>query len=260
MNDLKFRLHRMLKNPSFTAVVVLTLALGNGPNTVVFSVARTVLIRPHGFDGEDRLTWIRLANAQTGGHEVHLSWQDQEDIRVAQSFESVATFGLPGVTWEDGDQSEEVAALRVTPNLADVLGSRPAVERMPLPSTFSRAAFLLAAIGTDGSVRFSVQQRMREIGLRMVVGAQNLGFLSLVMGRGLKLALIGVALGITLVPGIGAITKGGARSQQLFEFVDGHAGITSGYFPKPPAWWFPGYSNRTDRRTTRQTPLRIPPT
>src|SRR5688572_3811662 len=82
---------RMLrKNPGFTAVAVLTLALGIGANTVVFSVARTVLLRPLGFDGEDRLMWIQRVNTQTGASENQLSWQDLEDIRSStQSFESV---------------------------------------------------------------------------------------------------------------------------------------------------------------------------
>jgi putative ABC transport system permease protein len=135
MNDLKFAFRQLLKNPGFTAVAVLTLALGIGANTVVFSIARTVLFRPLGFDAEDRLMWIRLANTQAGANENQLSWRDMEDIRAStQSFESIATFGSPGATWEEGDLSEEVSALRVTPNLADALRLRPAVGRMFLPS------------------------------------------------------------------------------------------------------------------------------
>jgi putative ABC transport system permease protein len=131
MNDLKFAFRRLVKSPGFTCVAVLTLALGIGANTVVFSVARTVLFRPLGFQGEDRLMWIRLANTQTGANENNLSWQDVEDIRAStHSFESVATFGSPSVIWEDGGRSEEVSALRVTPNLADLLQLRPALGRM----------------------------------------------------------------------------------------------------------------------------------
>src|SRR6185503_539292 len=113
MNDLKFAFRQLLKYPGFTAVAVLTLALGIGANTVVFSVARTVLLRPLGFEGEDRLMWIRLANTQTGASETRLSWRDMEDIRAStRSFESVATFGAPGATWEDGEQSDDVSALQ----------------------------------------------------------------------------------------------------------------------------------------------------
>src|SRR5262245_51386207 len=135
MNDLKFALRQLLKNPGFTAVAVLTLALGIGANTVVFSVAKTVLLRPLGFDDEDSLMWIRLSNTQTGAGEDQLSWRDTADIRAStQSYESVARFGSPEATWEDGDRSEEVSALRVTPGLVDALRLRPALGRMFLPS------------------------------------------------------------------------------------------------------------------------------
>jgi putative ABC transport system permease protein len=131
MNDLRFAFRQLLKNPGFAAVAALTLALGIGANIVVFSVAKAVLLRPLGFDGENRLMWIRLANTQTGASEDQLSWRDMEDIHAsAQSFESVATFGSPGATWEDGDKSDEVSALRVTPNLLDALRLRPALGRM----------------------------------------------------------------------------------------------------------------------------------
>ena len=135
MNDLKFACRQLLKNPGFTLVAVLTLALGIGANTVVFSVARTVLFRPLGFAGADRLMWLRLVNTQSGSSEDRLSWRDLEDIREStQCFESVATFGSPGATWEDGDQKTEVSALRVTPNLVDALRLRPALGRLFLAS------------------------------------------------------------------------------------------------------------------------------
>ncbi len=88
--DIRFGARTLCKNPGFTITAVLTLALGIGVNTVVFGVARTVLFRPLGFDGEDRLMWIQRVNTQTGAPETELSWQDIDDIRSSsQSFESV---------------------------------------------------------------------------------------------------------------------------------------------------------------------------
>src|SRR5688500_10194457 len=135
MNDLKFAFRQLLKSPGFTAVAVLTLALGIGANTVVFSVARTVLLRPLGFAGEDRLVWIRLANAQTGANENQLSWQEMEDIRAStQSFESIATFGVGSPDWDEGNQRIPAPAMWVTPNLSDALRLRPALGRMFVPA------------------------------------------------------------------------------------------------------------------------------
>lgn len=139
MNDLRFILRQLLKSPGFTAVAVLTLAIGIGANTVVFSVARTVLLRPLGFDREDRLMWIHRENPQTGADENEISWQDWEDMRAGvQGFESVALFGAPGVVWEDGDRSEETTALAVMPSLMDTLRLRPVLGRM-LQSSDSNA-------------------------------------------------------------------------------------------------------------------------
>jgi putative ABC transport system permease protein len=135
MNDFKFALRQLFKNPGFTAVAVLTLALGIGANTVVFSVARTVLLRPLGFDGEDRLMWIRRVNTQTGASENQLSWQDLEDIRAsAHSFESVVTDNSHDAKWEDGDRIGDVPAVRATPGLPDALRLRPVLGRLFLPS------------------------------------------------------------------------------------------------------------------------------
>lgn len=131
MNDLRFALRQLLKNPGFTAVAVLTLALGIGANTVVFSVARTVLLRPLGYEGEEGLMWIKRVNTQTGGSENQLSWQDLEDIRNStRSFEAVVTDTSSDGTWLDGNDSKDVPVMRATPNLAEVLRVRPALGRL----------------------------------------------------------------------------------------------------------------------------------
>ncbi len=135
MNDLRFAVRQLLKNPGFTVVAVLTLALGIGANTVVFSVARTVLLRPLGFDGEDRLMWIQRVNTQTGASENQLSWQDLEDIRASiHGFESVVTDNSSDAEWADGDRIQNVPVMRVTPNLAEALRLRPTLGRLLLPS------------------------------------------------------------------------------------------------------------------------------
>ena len=150
MNDLRFAFRQLLKNPGFTAVAVLTLALGIGANTVVFSVAKAVLFRPLGFDAPDRMMWIRLENTQTGTTEDRLSWREIEKIRESmRSFESLATFGVRRPTWEQGDRVEELAGLGVTSNLADVLSIRPALGRPFLPSDTDESAVPVVLISHE---------------------------------------------------------------------------------------------------------------
>jgi len=148
--DVRFGFRQLLKNPGFTTVAVLTLALGIGANTVVFSAVRAVLFRPLGFENADRLIWLQMANAQSGIVDDRLSWREIEDIREnARSFEAVATFGTGGVIWEQGDRAEQVWPLRVTPNLGDLLRVRPVLGRMLLPTDAVTSAEPVAMISHE---------------------------------------------------------------------------------------------------------------
>src|SRR4029434_9874903 len=65
MNDLRFALRQLLKNPGFTAVAVLTLALGVGVNTAMFSVMNTIMLRPLPYPEPDRLVRIFSTSPQS---------------------------------------------------------------------------------------------------------------------------------------------------------------------------------------------------
>ena len=92
MNDLRFALRQLLKNPGFTAVAVLTLALGIGACSAMFSVVHAVLLRALPFREPERLVWIENIgsgglSARTTRVDNFLEWRDQNE-----SFEKLGAY------------------------------------------------------------------------------------------------------------------------------------------------------------------------
>ena len=83
---------------------------------------------------------------------------------------------------------------------------------MTLLGIFAGLALLMAVIGLYGVISYSVTQRTQEIGIRMALGAQSSGVLSLVVGQGMQLAGIGAVIGLTVSLALGRLIK-----NQLFQ-------------------------------------------
>jgi ABC-type antimicrobial peptide transport system permease subunit len=100
--------------------------------------------------------------------------------------------------------------------LADVVSESIAQRRfsMLLIGVFATVALVLAAVGLYGVVSYSVSQRTREIGLRMAIGAQRRDVLRLVVGGGMKLAMIGAVMGVA-----GALALSNVAATMLFELT-----------------------------------------
>lgn len=133
MIDLKFAFRQLTKNPGFAAVAVLTLALGIGANTAIFSVVNALLFRPLPFRDSGRLVWIANANGGgLSGATTRVSnfsdWrkrnQSFSDLAAYFAFFDYGSYTLTG----DGD-SLRLQGVGVSQNFLDTLGVQPALGR-----------------------------------------------------------------------------------------------------------------------------------
>src|SRR5687767_2507847 len=94
MNDLKFAFRQLLKNPCFTVIAVLTLALGIGATSTVFSLIHGVLLTPPPYPQPDRM--VLITPARIDGQRYNRGWpaaQWQEWQRESRTFEAIAGYG-----------------------------------------------------------------------------------------------------------------------------------------------------------------------
>ena len=119
--DIRFSLRVMLKNPGFTLVASLTLALGIGANTAIFSVIDTVLLKPLPYPDPERL--VKLYQRIESGETESISPADFLDIRSqARSFERIAAFRELSFNLTGQERPERVRGAVVTPDFFAILG------------------------------------------------------------------------------------------------------------------------------------------
>ncbi len=131
MHDLKFAFRQLLKNPGFTAVAVLTLALGIGANTAIFSVINGVLLRPLQYRQPDRLVTLLHEGRSPVAPADFLDWRAQN-----QSFEAMAAAEAWGGTLAGGDRPEAVFGIRFGQGMFEILGVPPLTGRTFQPADF----------------------------------------------------------------------------------------------------------------------------
>ncbi len=130
--DIRYGIRMLMKRPGVTLIAVLTLALGVGVNTAVFSVVNAFILRPLPVRDSERLTVLATQRLSTGGLRS-VSFPDLQDYRGATGdvFEDIAgyTVGFVGLTPEGG-RPQRVLATWVTGNYFSLLDLRPALGRM----------------------------------------------------------------------------------------------------------------------------------
>ncbi len=127
--DVRYAVRTLRTNPAFTLTAVLTLALGIGATSAIFSAVNAVLLRPLPFASPDRLVMIYAVDRRGDPHDAvsyptFVDWRDQ-----SHSFEQMAAFGNANITITAGGDTEFVRGKRVTPSMFAVLGMKPAIGR-----------------------------------------------------------------------------------------------------------------------------------
>jgi putative ABC transport system permease protein len=127
--DLRYAFRTLRKNPAFTLIAIITLALGIGANTAVFSVIDSVILRPLPFKNADRLVWFNGKFALSDLADV--SPPDFTDYRAAnRSFDRLVAMGNdPSPSNLSGDRSQQVLVSIVTANFFETLGLTPQIGR-----------------------------------------------------------------------------------------------------------------------------------
>jgi putative ABC transport system permease protein len=128
LNDLRYALRQLRKTPGLTLLAVLSLTLGIGANTAIFTIIESVLLRPLPYAHADRLVFIGPPADKPGSEAT--SWLNYRDI-AAQSklLEYAAGYSEDVSVVEGKDGSQSVVAPRVTTNLFSMLGARPLLGR-----------------------------------------------------------------------------------------------------------------------------------
>jgi putative ABC transport system permease protein len=124
--DLRYALRMLRKSPGFTAVAVLTLALGIGANAAIFSVVYAALFRPLPYSQPNRL--MMLSELRGGAPDPYweASYPDYQDwMKQSKTFQALAGFAADGLVFRGGSEPQLLFDCMVTPNFFSTLGVKP---------------------------------------------------------------------------------------------------------------------------------------
>jgi predicted permease len=149
LQDLRYGLRVLGKSPGFAIVAVLSLALGVGANTAVFSVVNAVLLRSLPFSHPERLVKIVASNRGVGARDIGLSVPEFDDLRSrAGVFEQVTVTQGGPTNVTGGDRPQHLELLEVSPNYFSMLGISAEIGRVFGPGDEAQG-FAEAAVISD---------------------------------------------------------------------------------------------------------------
>ena len=147
--DIRYALRMLVRQPGFTAVAVLTLALGIGANAAIFSIVNATILRPLPFKDADRLYLVRRAGNRIGGPLISmpmwLAWRERSD-----KFEAIGLIrGFQNATVVDKGEPKQYVAATATPELFRALGVQPAMGRNFDPSEAQQGGANVAILSDE---------------------------------------------------------------------------------------------------------------
>lgn len=168
LQDARYSLRLMIKNPAFTLVVVLTLTLGIGANTAIFSFANGILLRPLPYPDSDRLVVLdetalkRGITSMSVSYPNFLDWREQNTV-----FEDIGTdYGTSRFSLSGVGQPETIRGTYITHGLIEILRVQPILGR-----TFTKLKIVLRLIRSPFSVTSCGRSIMAAI--RTSLGARS---------------------------------------------------------------------------------------
>ena len=133
--DVLYAVRALRRSPAFTSIVVLTLALGIGANTAIFSVVRGVLLKPLPHRNGDRMVYLRHSRDGSDGRNLAFSVPEVRDFRNgAKSLGGIAEFSDWSMTLQRPGEPVRINAGLVTGNYFDVMGLSPILGRVTEPT------------------------------------------------------------------------------------------------------------------------------
>lgn len=147
-HDLRVSVRALRKSPGFVAVAVLSLALGIGANTTIFTAVDVFLLRPLPYPDPEQLVQIWTTNPERGWTEASSAIPDMLDWREQSRTAHIASYYSASFNASSEDRPERLRGVRVTANLLDVLGLAPALGRVPRAEEEAAGAARVALIST----------------------------------------------------------------------------------------------------------------
>ena len=168
LQDIRYGLRMLVKNPGFTAVAITTLALGIGANSAIFTVVNSVLLSPLPYGDPERLMSVFNTAPAKGLNQFGASPPDFRTLRKQnQSFAGLCAFYQAKFSLTGADEPERLTAMVVSADYFTTLGVQPMLGRNFLPTEENWGTHQVMIVGTFqvaqlGDARGEVPSRRRE--------------------------------------------------------------------------------------------------